>query len=556
MYKFRSERFRAQFDGVLERKGAAQAAALLEENCDALLSRGRPETFAECASAIPPRLQAFYPRTMLALAWRLIAQWHFSQVDDLLAAIRLRLVELDRSGTDAAEVSHLRHELKHREMMLSLTQDDMPHAERLCRELIEQRYRTDSYVNGSLFTSLLHARREQFKLTDVDLLDTQATDYHSSVDNPSALVVHNSLTALSLFALGRAGEAVDRLTETLAIASRIEPGTDVPMVATAALPLAEILYERGAFEEAEALVSQHLTHAHRTGVVDQLISGYLTRARLHRRAGEHRQALEILDRAELFAAKRGFRRLSAWAEAERLGILLQQGRLGMERELGRSLRGASVERHMPGISTTTVDEAHALAWAHLAEAHCRLDDGYRLATAWSRRLRREGATRARIRWNLVAVRFLVLAGERRKAARLLRETLGVAAKGEFVASFLDEPVIMDLLASERQENADTLDPDADAFAVRILGADRSTRDRAREAEESGPASMGSLSPREIDVLTLASNAWGNRDIADRLGLTEGTVKWYLQQIYDKLGVRKRALAVDKARRFGIIGSPG
>ena len=55
------------------------------------------------------------------------------------------------------------------------------------------------------------------------------------------------------------------------------------------------------------------------------------------------------------------------------------------------------------------------------------------------------------------------------------------------------------------------------------------------------------------MLTLASSAWRNRDIADRLGLTEGTVKWYLQQIYDKLGVRKRSLAVDKARRFGIIG---
>ena len=43
-----------------------------------------------------------------------------------------------------------------------------------------------------------------------------------------------------------------------------------------------------------------------------------------------------------------------------------------------------------------------------------------------------------------------------------------------------------------------------------------------------------------------------REIGDRLGLTEGTVKWYMQQIYDKLGVRRRPQAVIRARQFGIL----
>ena len=61
-------------------------------------------------------------------------------------------------------------------------------------------------------------------------------------------------------------------------------------------------------------------------------------------------------------------------------------------------------------------------------------------------------------------------------------------------------------------------------------------------------------PSKPIVLTLAAAAWRRCDIAERLGLTEGTVKWYLQQIYHKLGVNRRALAVDKARRFGIINA--
>src|SRR3546814_3550048 len=58
-----------------------------------------------------------------------------------------------------------------------------------------------------------------------------------------------------------------------------------------------------------------------------------------------------------------------------------------------------------------------------------------------------------------------------------------------------------------------------------------------------------LASREVDILTLVSGGLRNREIGDRLGLTEGTVKWYMQQIYDKLGVRRRPQAVIRARQM-------
>jgi len=63
---------------------------------------------------------------------------------------------------------------------------------------------------------------------------------------------------------------------------------------------------------------------------------------------------------------------------------------------------------------------------------------------------------------------------------------------------------------------------------------------------------GGLSAKEIQVLALVGKGWRNRDIGARLGLTEGTVKWYLHQIYEKLGIRKRGHAADEARRAGLI----
>ena len=63
---------------------------------------------------------------------------------------------------------------------------------------------------------------------------------------------------------------------------------------------------------------------------------------------------------------------------------------------------------------------------------------------------------------------------------------------------------------------------------------------------------GKLVSRELDILTMVGGGLRNREIGDRLGLTEGTVKWYMQQIYDKLGVRRRPQAVMRARQLGVL----
>jgi LuxR family maltose regulon positive regulatory protein len=44
----------------------------------------------------------------------------------------------------------------------------------------------------------------------------------------------------------------------------------------------------------------------------------------------------------------------------------------------------------------------------------------------------------------------------------------------------------------------------------------------------------------------------NSEIGKRLGLKEGSVKWYMRQVYDKIGTRRRWQAVERARQFGLI----
>lgn len=61
-----------------------------------------------------------------------------------------------------------------------------------------------------------------------------------------------------------------------------------------------------------------------------------------------------------------------------------------------------------------------------------------------------------------------------------------------------------------------------------------------------------LTAREISVLRLIEQGLSNREIAEQLVLTVGSVKWYTHQIYGKLGAKNRSEAIHTARQSGLL----
>ncbi|MFC8101742.1 response regulator [Streptomyces sp. NPDC057363] len=64
--------------------------------------------------------------------------------------------------------------------------------------------------------------------------------------------------------------------------------------------------------------------------------------------------------------------------------------------------------------------------------------------------------------------------------------------------------------------------------------------------------LTSLTRRETEVLTLVAEGLSNQHIAERLRLTEGTVKSHLARVYTKLDVDSRTAAVATATALGLI----
>ena len=61
-----------------------------------------------------------------------------------------------------------------------------------------------------------------------------------------------------------------------------------------------------------------------------------------------------------------------------------------------------------------------------------------------------------------------------------------------------------------------------------------------------------LNGRELAILRMLDTGRSNPQIARELTVTVNTVKWYLKNIYAKLGATNRAEAVSTARRGGLL----
>jgi DNA-binding NarL/FixJ family response regulator len=73
------------------------------------------------------------------------------------------------------------------------------------------------------------------------------------------------------------------------------------------------------------------------------------------------------------------------------------------------------------------------------------------------------------------------------------------------------------------------------------------------AREAGARELAeSLTSREIEIVRLVAEGHRNKEIAERLTLTEGTVKVHLHNVYRKLGVGGRLELLNYARDHGLV----
>jgi NarL family two-component system response regulator LiaR len=61
-----------------------------------------------------------------------------------------------------------------------------------------------------------------------------------------------------------------------------------------------------------------------------------------------------------------------------------------------------------------------------------------------------------------------------------------------------------------------------------------------------------ITPRELEILELIAAGLSNKEIAERVHVSENTVKTHSSRVFDKLGARRRTQAVQLGKEFRLI----
>jgi DNA-binding CsgD family transcriptional regulator len=70
-------------------------------------------------------------------------------------------------------------------------------------------------------------------------------------------------------------------------------------------------------------------------------------------------------------------------------------------------------------------------------------------------------------------------------------------------------------------------------------------------DENKRADLG-ITPREMEILELIAQGLSNREIAEKLYVSENTVKTHSSRVFDKLGAKRRTQAVQFAKEFRLL----
>lgn len=116
-----------------------------------------------------------------------------------------------------------------------------------------------------------------------------------------------------------------------------------------------------------------------------------------------------------------------------------------------------------------------------------------------------------------------------EAKPLLEQALQAAAADGFFLPFVENYRYLRELLS-------TLPPTEQVKQIVALGEMYETRCAQIREQESCPAALGQLTQREMEITQLMGQHLTNKEVAQRLFLSEGTVKQYMNQIYAKLQI--------------------
>lgn len=526
-----------------ERSGDAEFLAETLQRCwDSVNREGNFSRMIRLAQGLRRPQLASRPQLTLWQALYLTVERRFEQAERLLDQVQRGLA---RRAPATEEDAALHYTLAHRRLSLALFREDMAACEHHARQLQALGPSPDTYLLGLTQLAEVAIGRHRWQLAACEAPAFASQALFMDLGHRPGLVWHACLVGPMLMQRGQVNGAAVHYRRAVAEATALPCGDPANELGSMPLALlAEAQLEQGDLEAARETFALAMASTRAIGPMDGSAALWVGRARLAWHEGDAATAHALLDRAQTLAQARGFERLRWRVLQERVRLCLAGG----------DLEGAQVAAVQAGLPETPAalmataesplaQEDQALARVRLWLASGQPAPALRVARSWLRFATRQGAISTAVRAALLCAQALLGSGDARAAQRAAAQAMTLAGEGGMAFTFLETtaPVRALLLAA--------LDAAPPGLRSRLRALSALPTDE-RSLHDTTPTEP--LNSREAEVLRQAAAGALYKEIGARLGLTEGSVKWYMQQIYTKLGVRRRLAAVDRGRLLGYL----
>jgi ATP/maltotriose-dependent transcriptional regulator MalT len=336
-------------------------------------------------------------------------------------------------------------------------------------------------------------------------------------------------------------------TEALQLA-RARYGNLSPMSTLPATLLAQVAYEQGRFEEAEALVRPRLSVIRASGLLECAARASVLLARLALHRGQHRAALAILHETEALGRARRWPRLVFIASTEfarTQEILRYNAGRGSESDTWRE-QAAVLRWDRSRVSATMANASDMQEHPRMFSRACRLLTGAGAEIVSPDDILSFSA----VETALCRARSAAAHGPIGDSYEILIPWLRIGAARGLRMAFVDigRPllIVLERLYYEFPTNNPQLSDLRPYIATLLRSPVESNSD------ESSSISYRPLSRRETGILQMIADGMSNKRIAQSLGIAPETVKSHAKNIFIKLATRTRAQAVARAEAIGFL----
>ena len=328
--------------------------------------------------------------------------------------------------------------------------------------------------------------------------------------------------------------------------------SDKGLIGLARVPLAEVYYEWNDLGRARGLVFDALAEVEEyEGWLEIYFSGYATASALALAEQGLEAALEIMQRADRTAAERRMPKLGRLAAARRIELLTLAGEIGPAAALAgdSGLKLGDWTKAKAGATPWRERWQQEIALSRLALRQGKSGQARKALAAVHGDAEASGNDRVRIKAQILLALAHDEEGDLEAAAAALNQALSLAVPGAYRRSFIDEgePMMAFLHRFIRHTGIGALAPQVVEFIASVLVAGKQSPDGIPLERASGI-----FSPREREILAQLNQGKSNKLIARALDMAEPTVKFHLRNVYVKLGVNNRALALAIAKQCDFV----